>query len=165
VCWLRTSDIAQHGLRVRLLGADTLHAVSTGPDGTAVAARDVTLLVDDSTSWSSWNLFAEQLARGTGARIRRISDGGITGPAFFDHVRAIGRPVLNAPKGQATRLPPGLTRRPVVTPAVIWTWSLAWRRGETRPAVLAVADALTREVGDLGIHDAGTWLPPDDPHR
>jgi DNA-binding transcriptional LysR family regulator len=34
-------------------------------------------------------------ARDTGARIQRIGDGGITGPAFFDHVRAVGRPVLN----------------------------------------------------------------------
>jgi hypothetical protein len=39
---------------------------------------------------ASWNLFASP--RATGAQIQRIDDGG-TGPAFFDHVRAVGRPV------------------------------------------------------------------------
>jgi hypothetical protein len=53
----------------------------------------------------------------------------------------------------------------VIGPAVLWTWSLVWRRGETRPAVLAAADAITRDVGDLGLHEPGTWLPEDDPYR
>ncbi|MFD6060844.1 MULTISPECIES: LysR family transcriptional regulator [Rhodococcus] len=166
VCWVRKSDLAHHGLQARLLGADRLYAVSAGADTAPVRARDVLLLVDDdATSWSSWNLFAEQLARDTGARILRIDDGGITGPAFFDHVRAAGRPVLNSPKGQTTTLPPDLAARPVINPAVIWTWSLVWRRNEIRPVVLAATDALTRDVGDLGIHDSGIWLPADDPHR
>jgi DNA-binding transcriptional LysR family regulator len=166
VCWVRSTDLDQHGLQAQLLGADRLYAVSPGPDTTAVPARDVTVLIDDDTeSWSSWNLFAGELARGTGARIHRTGDGGIIGPAFFDHVRAIGRPVLNSPKAHNATLPPDLTRRPVTSPVVIWTWSLIRRRGESRPAVLAVADALTRDVGDLGVHDPGTWLPADDPHR
>jgi hypothetical protein len=53
----------------------------------------------------------------------------------------------------------------VIDPAVIWTWSLVGRRDEDRPVVLAAADALTHDVGDLGIHDPATWLPEDDPHR
>jgi DNA-binding transcriptional LysR family regulator len=166
VCWVRTTDLAHHGLRARLLGADRLYAVSTGTDTSAVRARDITLLVDDDEkSWSSWNAYGEQLARDTGARILRIADGGITGAAFFDHVRAGGRPVLNSPKGQTTTLPPDLVQRPVISPAVLWTWSLVWRRDEVRPAVLAAADAITRDVGDLGLHDGGVWLPEDDPHR
>jgi len=166
VCWVRTTDIAQHGLEARLLGADRLYAVSTGTDASAVQARDVTVLVDDDkTSWESWNHFAEELARDTGARIRLIDGGGITGPAFFDHVRACDSPVLNSPKGQTVPLPADLVRRPVIGPAVLWTWSLIWRRAETRPAVLAAADAITRDVGDLGLNEPGTWLPEDDPYR
>jgi len=62
-------------------------------------------------------------------------------------------------------LPPDLARRPVIDPEVIWTWSLVWRRDELRPTVLAAADAITRDVGDLGIHGSGVWLPEGDPHR
>jgi hypothetical protein len=50
---------------------------------------------DDTTSWASWNLYAEQLAHDTGACVVRISDGGITGSAFFDHVRRSRRPIIS----------------------------------------------------------------------
>jgi hypothetical protein len=107
VCWVRAADLAEHGLRARLVGADRLHAVSTGEQTTPVPAREVNVLVDDDTvSWLSWNVFAEELAQATGARIHRIGDGGITGPAFFEHARRGGRPVLNSPQGQTTTLPP-----------------------------------------------------------
>jgi hypothetical protein len=109
------------------------------------------------TSWASWNLYAGQLARDTGARAVRICDGGITGSAFFDHVRR--RPIVNSPKGQTAPLPPDLVRRPVIAPEVYWTWSLVWRRGEERAAVLAALNALTEGVGDLGIHRPDAWLP------
>jgi DNA-binding transcriptional LysR family regulator len=166
VCWVRSSDLDEHGLHARLLGADRLYAVSAGPAGAPVRMRDITVLVDDdSASWASWNLFAGQLARETGARVQRIGDGGITGAAFFDHVRAAGRPVLNSPKDQGVTLPPDLTQRPVVDPSVLWTWSLVWRRDEIRPVVLAAAEAITRDVGELGLHDPGTWLPDGDPHK
>jgi DNA-binding transcriptional LysR family regulator len=166
VCWVRTTDLDQHGLRARLLGAERLHTVSTGTETSPVRARDVTVLVDDdTTSWSSWNVFAGEFAHTTGARIVRIEDGGIEGAYFFDHVRAARRPVLSSPKGQTTTLPPDLARRPVIDPEVIWTWSLVWRRDEVRPTVLAAADAITRDVGDLGIHGSGVWLPAGDPHR
>ena len=166
IAWVRKTDVAQHALSARLLGADRLYAVSTGEDTTPVRARDVIVLVDDdTTSWYSWNVYAEEFARDTGAQIMRINDGGITGPAFFDHVRAVGRPVVNSPKGQTITLPSDLTARPMIDPATIWTWSLLCRENETRPAVLAAVDALTRGVTDLGIHEDGRWLPMDDPYR
>lgn len=154
VCWVRSRDLDEHGLEARLLGADRLYAVSVGTAKTPVRARSITVLVDDDlASWASWNLLAGQLARDTGARIRRIDDGGITGPAFFDHVRAAGRPVLNSPKGQGATLPPDLVQRPVIEPAVMWTWSLVWRRDEIRPVVVAAAEAITHDVGELSRRD------------
>jgi DNA-binding transcriptional LysR family regulator len=166
VCWIRTQDLEEHGLNARLIGADRLYAVAAGDDTSDVRAKDTAVLLDDDTaSWASWNLSAGQLARDTGARVVRISDGGITGPAFFDHVRRSRRPIINSPKGQTTPLPPDLVRRAVIAPQVYWTWSLVWRRGEERAAVLAVADALTEGVGDLGIGRPGAWLPDSDPHK
>lgn len=166
VCWVRTEDLEERGLRARLIGADRLYAVATGDDTSAVSARDtVVLLDDDTTSWSSWNAYAELLARDTGARAVRIADGGITGPAFFDHVRRSGSPVINSPKGQTTPLPPDLVQRPVVAPEIYWTWSLVRRDGDDRPAVLALIDALCDDVGNLGIHTPDAWLPEGDPHR
>jgi len=152
--------------QLRYFGADRLYAVATGDDTSDVRAQDTTVLIDDdTTSWASWNLYAGQLVRDTGARAVRISDGGVTGPAFFDHVRRSRRPIVNAPKGQTAPLPPDLVRRPVIAPEVYWTWSLVWRRGEERAAVLAVVDALTGGVGDLGIHRPDAWLPASDPHK
>jgi DNA-binding transcriptional LysR family regulator len=165
VCWVRSQDLDEHGLQARLLGADRLYAVSVSAAKTPVPARCVTVLVDDdAASWASWNLFAGEVARDTGAQILRIDDGGITGPAFFDHVRDLGGPVLNSPKGQGATLPPDLGQRPVIEPAIMWTWSLVWRRDEIRPVVVAAAEAITRDVGDLGLHEPGTWLPAGDPH-
>ncbi|MEU9364325.1 LysR family transcriptional regulator [Streptomyces avermitilis] len=166
VCWVRNEDLERHGLRARLIGADRLYAVTTGSDPSGVGAQDtVVLLDDDTTSWSSWNVYAEQLAHDTGARAVRISDGGVTGPAFFDHVRRGRRPVVNSPKGQTTPLPPDLVQRPVIAPKVYWTWSLVWRSSEVRAAVLAVVDTLTEGVGDLGIHAPDAWLPDGDPYK
>jgi hypothetical protein len=48
---------------------------------------------------------------------------------------------------------------------VHWTWSLVWREGETRTAVLAAVDALCAGVGDLGLRPPDAWLPDGDPHR
>ena len=36
---------------------------------------------------------------------------------------------------------PDLVQRPVIEPAVMWTWSLVLRRDEIRPVVLAAAEA------------------------
>ncbi|TDD39356.1 LysR family transcriptional regulator [Nonomuraea terrae] len=166
ICWVRADDLARHDLQARLIGADRLFAISAGTEASAVQARDTLVLVDaDSTSWGSWNRYAEEFARDTGARIVRITDGGVTGPAFFDHVRRLRRPVVNSPKGLTTPVPPDLVARPVADPAPYWTWALVSRRTETRKAVHAAIEALTRDVGTLGL-DAGTaWLPAADPFR
>ncbi|HEY3465168.1 MAG TPA: LysR family transcriptional regulator [Amycolatopsis sp.] len=162
ICWARAADLAEHGLAKRLLGADRLHAIGTGTG--PVRARDVVVLVDgDTDSWASWNAFAEEFARDTGAAVVRTEDGGVTGPAFFDHVRRLRRPVLNSPKGQTAPVPADLARRPVVDPAPFWTWSLVSRLDETRAPVLAAVEALSREVGP-GVLDPAGWLPADDPH-
>lgn len=166
VCWVRTQDLEQYGLSGRLIGADRLYAVAVGDDASEVHAKDTAVLLDDdTTSWASWNLYAGQLARDTGALAVRTCDGGVTGPAFFDHVRRSPRPIINSPKGQTVPLPPDLVRRPVIAPPVYWTWSLVWRRGEERAAVLATVDALIEGVGDLGICWSDAWLPDGDPHK
>ncbi|MEV7734248.1 LysR family transcriptional regulator [Streptomyces sp. NPDC088921] len=168
VCWVRTEDLRRLGLRARLIGADRLYAVARGGDSgdvPDVAARDVHVLIDDDlTAWAAWNVYAEELAQATGARTVRISDGAITGPTFFDHVRRCTRPVVNSPKGQTSPLPPDLVRREITGPKVYWTWSLVWREKEERAGVLAVVDALCEGVGDLGIHAPDAWLPADDPY-
>ncbi|MDX8149139.1 LysR family transcriptional regulator [Lentzea sp. BCCO 10_0061] len=164
VCWIRRSEAAQLGLTAQLLGADRLYAVAVGTDTSPVQAKDIAVLVDDDvTSWQSWNDYAEEFARDTGCAVRRIHNGAITGPAFFDHVRVCTTPVLNSPKGQTTPLPPDLVQRPVVDPEVVWTWSLVRREDEERADVIAAADAIVRNVGDLGLDRA--WLPSDDPYR
>jgi DNA-binding transcriptional LysR family regulator len=166
VCWVRTEDLEKHGLHARFIGADRLYAVAAGGDGGDVAARDTVVLLDgDATSWSSWNTYAELLARDTGARPVRISANGVTGPAFFRHVRDSHRPVVNAPKGPNAPLPPDLVRRRVVAPEVYWTWSLVWRRSDVRAEVRAVVDALCDGVEDSAIHGPDAWLPVGDPYR
>jgi DNA-binding transcriptional LysR family regulator len=166
VCWVRTQDLDEYGLNARLIGADRLYAVAASADTSDVRAEDTAVLVDDdTTSWASWNLYAGQLARDTGARVVRISDGGITGPAFFDHVRRSPGPIVNSPKGQTTLLPPDLVRRQVIAPQVYWTWSLVWRRDEERAAVLAAVDAISDGAGDLGIRRPDAWVPDCDVHK
>jgi DNA-binding transcriptional LysR family regulator len=166
VCWVQAADLERCGLRARLVGADVLYAVSTGDDTSAVRAEDTAVLVDDdTTTWQSWNVYAERFAADTGARKIRISDGGITGSGFFDHVRRCRGPVVNSPKGQTTPLPPDLVKRPVIAPEAYWTWSLVWRADEVRDSVLAVVDALAEGVGDLGIHGPDVWLPDGDPYK
>ncbi|MDX3107319.1 LysR family transcriptional regulator [Nonomuraea angiospora] len=166
ICWVPADDLAAHALEARLIGADRLFAISTGTGTSAVPAKDTAVLVDaDTATWDSWNRYAEEFARDTGARVVRIDDGGITGPAFFDHVRRLRRPVVNSPKGQTAPVPPDLVQRPVVDPAPYWTWALVSRRDETRKAVRAAVEALTRDVGGLGLDADTTWLPAGDPFR
>ncbi len=164
ICWVQTTDLEELSLDAHLIGVDRLYALSTGNDASAVQAKDTVVLLDaDTSSWSSWNRYAEQFAEETGARTVRVDDGGVAGQAFFEHVRTLRRPVLNNPKGQDAPQPQGLVRRAIVHPTPLWTWSLVWRRDESNPAVRAVIDAFTRESAELGVDDA--WLPAADPHR
>ena len=164
ITWVRATDLAEQQLTGRLLGVDRLYAVSYG-DESAVQAKDTVVLVDaDTATWASWNIYAIEFARETGAAIERIDDHGITGPAFFDHVRRLRRPVLSSPKRDATPWPSGFTRRPVVDPVPLWTWALVSRWDESDPAVLAAAEALTRDVV-VEFGPAPYWLPGDDPFR
>ncbi|GAA2540665.1 LysR family transcriptional regulator [Mycolicibacterium diernhoferi] len=166
ICWVQQDDLQALSLHSRLVGVDRLYALSPGGDDSPVDAKDTVALVDtDTASWSSWNRYAERFAAATGARVMRTDDGGVTGPTFFEHARRLGRPVLNNPKGQNDTEPRDLVRRPVVRPTPLWTWSLVWRRDEDRANVLAVVDALVRDVGDLGIGAPGSWLPDRDPYR
>jgi DNA-binding transcriptional LysR family regulator len=165
ICWVPRDDLAAYALDARLIGANRLYAVSAGGDTAPVPARETVVLADaDTASWASWNLYAEEFARDTGARLVRIDDGGVTGPGFFDHVRRIRRSVLNSPKGQTIPLPPDLAQRPVVDPAPFWTWSLVSRRDDARATVRAIAEALTRHVRRPGIGDSGAWMPAADPY-
>nr|WP_272954856.1 LysR family transcriptional regulator [Kribbella shirazensis] len=164
ISWVRATDLAERELSGALLGADRLFAVSIGGAG-PVRARDTVVLADaDTEAWASWNIYAVEFARATGAAVTRIEDHGITGPAFFDHVRRLGVPVVSSPKRDATPLPRDFVRRPVVDPIPVWTWALVSRQDETRPAVLATVDALTRDV-KVEFDPNACWLPADDPFR
>jgi DNA-binding transcriptional LysR family regulator len=166
ICWIRTEDLAAQGLQARLIGADRLFALSVTRGTKPVRAEDTVLLVDaNSTAWSSWNAYAEEFAAATGAGIERINDEGITGPAFFEHVRRLRRPVISSPKRTGIALPPDLTQRKVVDPAPYWTWALVSRRDETRASVLAAIEALTPDGERHGLDDEDVWLPADDPFR
>ncbi|MGV9801891.1 LysR family transcriptional regulator [Mycobacterium sp. NPDC003449] len=166
ICWVQNDDLESLSLRARLIGVDRLYALQAGTDETPVEAAATVVLVDsDDAGWSSWNRYGTQFAAATGARVMRTDDGGVTGSTFFEHVRQLRRPVLNNPKGQNAQLPKGLVRRPVIAPSPLWTWSLVWRSGEDSPAVRAVIDEFTRDVGDFGLSDASVWLPADDPHH
>jgi hypothetical protein len=165
ICWVQRDDLVERGLDARLIGADRLHAVSVGSDASPIEARDTVILLDaDTTSWESSNRYGREFAEDTGAHVVHIDDGGITGPAFFEHVRRLRRPLLNSPKGQDTPLPQGLTARPIVHPTPYWTWSLVSRRDEDDPALRAVIDRLALGVEVEGLGDVGSWLPATDPH-
>ena len=126
--------VTERGLTAHLLRAEPLHAVLPGVSSAEpIAARRVKVLVDaDESAWSSWNRFAEAFAADTGARVVRIDDGGITGDAFYAHVRRIGAAVLASPKRHTAVTPPSLGQRPVADPVPLWTWSLL-HRARRRP--------------------------------
>jgi DNA-binding transcriptional LysR family regulator len=166
ICWVQADDLIKYDLEARLIGADRLFAVAVGTEASSVQAKDTLVMLDaDTATWSSWNLYAQEFARDAGARIVRIDDGGITGHAFFDHVRRLRRPVLNSPKGQTTSVPSDLVRRPVVNPSPYWTWSLVSRHDETRTAVRATIEALTRNLDSIDPDVDTAWLPAGDPFR
>lgn len=165
ICWVQTSDLEALGLEAYLLGVEELSALSIDPDSSRVDAAEAVVLTDSSNdSWSSWNRYATFFAEATGADVEHIDDGGITGTAFFNHIRRLQRPVLNSPVGQSMPFPRDLHRHPIIGPTPLWTWSLVVRRDCDRPSVRAVIKALTRDVEHPGLADGQNWLPPGDPH-
>jgi DNA-binding transcriptional LysR family regulator len=168
--WVSARQAVDRRLTTHLLRAEPLHAVLPGMDSTEpVAARDITVLLDaDESAWSSWNRFAGEFAAATGARIVRIDDGGITGDAFYVHVRRIGAPVLASPKRHTAVIPPSLGQRPVAHPIPVWTWSLVHRESDDRTGVLQVVESLLALAHNRNWRVPPAqrwWIPSDDPNR
>ncbi|HTY30827.1 LysR family transcriptional regulator [Mycobacterium sp.] len=168
--WVTAQQARERGLTTHLLRAEPLHAVLPGASSAEpVAAEGITVLLDaDESAWSSWNRFAGEFAAGTGARVVRIDDGGITGDAFYAHVRRIGVPVLASPKRHTAVTPPRLGQRPVADPVPLWTWSLVHRRKDDRVGVRRVVGSLLELAHSRNWRTppADTWwIPSDDPSR
>ena len=170
LAWITAGQAQQRGLTAHLLRAERLHAVLPGVSSTEpIAAEQTSLLIDaDESAWSSWNRFAEEFAAHTGARVIKIDDGGITGDAFYVHVRKIGASVLASPKRHTAVIPPNLGERPVAEPVPLWTWSLLHREDDDRVSVGGVVDlllAVARSHDWLVPPAERWWIPADDPHR
>lgn len=170
LAWVTAEHVKQRGLTAHLLRAEPLQAVLPGASSSEpIAAHHVKVLTDaDESAWASWNRFAEAFAAHTGARIVRIADGGVTGDAFYAHVRKIGAAVLASPKRHTAVIPPSLGQRPVAEPTPLWTWSLVHRQDDDRVGVRGVVDgllAVARSRGWLAPPSGQWWAPPDDPHR
>jgi hypothetical protein len=104
-------------------------------------------------------IHASTFATANQSSVTNTHDGGITGPAFFDHVARLGRPVLDSPKRHATSMPPTLTRRPVRSPVPLWTWALLHRADDTRAVVARATRTLIDHASALG------WrTPPSEPY-
>jgi DNA-binding transcriptional LysR family regulator len=159
VCWVSADDLTDLALQAQAVGTQPIRAVAPAGDSSDVEAGEVVVLVDaDIAGWNSWNLYAGQFAAAVGAPVVEITDGGISGPAFFEHVRRLHRPVLASPKVSAP-LPPDLVVRTVVDPAPYWTWFLVARQDETRPAVLQILHTLAVDTGPLQA-DSNVWILP-----
>ncbi|WP_324687793.1 LysR family transcriptional regulator [Mycobacterium sp. 94-17] len=168
--WVTAQQARERGLTTHLVRAEPLHAVAPGVGSAEpVAARELTVLLDaDESAWTSWNRFAGEFAVTTGARVVGIDDGGVTGDAFYAHVRRIGAPVLASPKRHNAVCPPSLGRRAIAEPVPLWTWSLVHRDDDDRPGVKHLGEALLELAQSRNWRrpPAGHWwIPPDDPHR
>lgn len=167
--WVTAQQAAERGLTAQLLRAEPLGAVAPGASPEAVAAKQLRILIDaDESAWQSWNRFAREFASDTGARVVEIDDGGITGDAFYSHVRRLGAAVLASPKRHTAVPPPSLGQRRVADPVPLWTWSLVHRDDEERAGVREFVRALLGVAAsrDWRTPPAGWWwTPADDPHR
>ena len=148
IAWIADDDVKRLSLSVHPLWYESLEAVLPRAHGGTrsgnVPANEVSVLVDvDDVSWRSWNRYAVAFAEANQASVVNIDDGGITGPAFFDHVARLQRPVLESPKRHAATMPPTLTRRPVRPPVPLWGWDLLLRSDDTRPVVARAVKTLT----------------------
>jgi hypothetical protein len=155
IAWIEEADIERYNLAAHLLRYERLEAVMPGAHRAtrqkSVAAAEITVLIDvDDASWMSWNRYASAFAKANQASVTDIDDGGIVGPAFFDHVARLPQPVLDSPKRQAAPMPPTLTRRPIRSPVPLWAWSLLHRADDTRPMVARATRPLLDHASALG---------------
>ncbi|OBH24942.1 LysR family transcriptional regulator [Mycobacterium sp. E1715] len=169
LAWVTADQVSQLGLVAHLVRTEALRAVLPGTSSAdPVAAQRLSVLVDaDESAWSSWNRYATEFAAAVGARVVHIDDGGITGDAFYAHVRKVGAAVLASPKRHTAALPPSLGQRPVAEPIPLWTWSLLHRRDDERASVRDAVDALLTiaRTRDWPAPPAGRWwAPAGDPH-
>ena len=164
IAWIEEAEIVRLNLSAHLLWYERLEAIMPRAHQAtrreSVPAADITVLVDvDETSWRSWNRYATAFAEANQASLTSIDDGGISGPAFFDHVARLQRPVLESPKRHATPMPPTLTRRPVRPPVPLWAWTLLHRADDTRPIVARATRTLLTLASTCG------WqTPPPEAH-
>ncbi len=167
--WVTGQQARERGLTTELLRAEPLHAVLPGVNSAEpVAAKEIRVLLDaDESAWSSWNRFAGEFAADNGARIVRIDDGGVTGDAFYAHVRRIGAPVLASPKRHSAVTPPRLGQRPVADPVPLWTWSLVCREDDDRVGLRHVVESLLEMAHNRDWRTPPAnrwWIPSDDPN-
>ncbi len=168
IAWLEEADVVRLHLSAHLLRYERLEAVMPRAHPAtrhqSVPAAQITVLVDvDEASWQSWNRYASAFAKATQASVANIHDGGITGPAFYDHVGRLRRPVLDSPKRHAAPIPPTLTRRPVRAPVPVWTWTLLHRADDARPMVARATRSLMDHATAFGWRTAPTepyWPTP-----
>ena len=164
IAWIADADVERYELAAHLLQYQRLEAVlpltHLATRDESVATAEIAVLIDvDEASWRSWNDYASAFAKANQASVVNIEDGGIAGPAFFDHVARLGRPVLESPKRHAAPMPPTLTRRPVRSPVPLWSWTLLHRADDTRPMVARATRALIDHASTCG------WrTPPSEPH-
>lgn len=164
IAWIEEADVERHNLAAHLLWYESLVAVLPRAHQATrhehVPASEITVLVDvDEASWWSWNRYAFAFAEANQASVTNIDDGGIAGPAFFDHVARLRRPVLESPKRHSAPTPPTLTRRPVRSPIPLWAWALLHRADDTRPMVVRATRTLVDHASTLG------WrTPPSEPY-
>jgi DNA-binding transcriptional LysR family regulator len=164
IAWIEQAEIERLNLSAHLLWYERLEAVMPrAHEATrheSVPAAEVTVLLDvDETSWRSWNRYASAFAEANRAPVIKIDDGGIAGPAFFDHVSRLRRPVLESPKRHLAPMPPTLTRRPVRPPVPLWAWVLLHRSDDLRPMVARATQTLLNLASTCG------WqTPPSEPH-
>lgn len=163
IAWVEEADIERLHLAAHLLWYEPLEAVMPrshrATSDKSVQAAEIAVLVDvDEASWSSWNRYAVAFAKATGASVINIEDGGIAGPAFFEHVARLGRPVLDSPKRHVAPMPPTLTRRAIRSPVPLWAWALLHRADDTRPLVASATQTLIDHASAVG------WrTPPSEP--
>ena len=170
VAWITAHGAESRGLIAHLVRAERLEAVFPGASsGAPVPASQTCVLIDsDESAWASWNRFAGEFAAEAGASIVNIDDGGVTGEAFYAHVRRIKRPVLASPKRHTAASPPSLGHRPVIDPAPVWTWSLLHRADDDRPSVRLAVESLVTFARSRDWTVAPVerwWIPSDDAHR